>query len=307
MANEDTYNVSGHNNHAVQIEGLTEILGNCEVGLDNISGTDYPENGALRFTNIAVPQGTSVNVAELHIIVEYTSGSGTVRARTYAIYEDNVPDFSTAPWSKTLTTSYTDNSWNDPADGSHLTIDITNAANQVFGRGGWSSGNAIAFMLKNNGSDSDNFIGESDNPDGMSWLSIRLTATPDFTPGPYTVRFPNKPPKELYGMKVSQEKHEVGVDEVEMMYFTSGKVAMKVHKQALQSTSASGSIIRHGLPYVAPALVFSKSGANRYLLNRMSGGALTSGKGFVACNNGYLSVYAGSDVYYYIFIDPLKE
>lgn len=309
MANELIYYVSTSSNYAFEYEG-TIFQGNiaCAVGRSLYDSAQRDVNGALRFTGVAIPQGTSVNMAEVHYYVNSNGdGDGYVRMRTYGIDEDNTANFSSLPFGRTKTSAYNDNDFNGAGEGGYVTIDVGSVVNEIVGRGGWSSGNAMGFVFDDRGSEDDNYLSDEASTDGQSYLAVRLAAAPDFTPGPYEVRFPNKPPKEFYGMKVSQEKHEVGTDEVELMYFTSGKIAMKVHKQALQTTLAAGSVIRHELPYVAPALVFSKSGNNRYLLNKLSSGGYSSGRGFVACNRGYLSVFAGSDVYYYIFIDPLEE
>ena len=126
------------------------IASAAAVFLGNFSGTEYggPAVALFRFLGVAVPQGATIT--EAHIDVTYNpagpggvgrvgSGAGLI----YGVAQDNVG--STTPANipslpKTTASSAVPNTTGT------FSIDVTDEAQEVVSRGGWSSGNAMGFV-----------------------------------------------------------------------------------------------------------------------------------------------------------------
>jgi hypothetical protein len=128
-------------------EGLSYSNGWFTVGKSS-GGTIY--KGALRFENVAV--SGSVYKAEIGIHIN-DGGSQTTPVKTWGIDEDDASDFASNPFGRTKTTAYVANS-RDSGIGDDQTwvYGVTDIFNEILGRGGWSSGNHMAFIMEDNGS-----------------------------------------------------------------------------------------------------------------------------------------------------------
>jgi hypothetical protein len=107
-------------------------------------GGDY--TGGLRFTNVTISQGTTITSAKISM----KSYGGTVNLRTkiYGIYEDNTASMSSDPTGRTKTSANTDWDLDNPSSGStYDTSDITSIVQEIVNRVGWSSGNAMGFLI----------------------------------------------------------------------------------------------------------------------------------------------------------------
>ena len=122
----------------------------------------------LRFTNATIPPGSTVTAATLDITV--ISGNDDPDIRIHGQDHDNPATFDALTTNdiggRTRTTAYT--TWTDTnlGNGSHTTPDFAAVIQEIVDRPGWSSGNALALILVNDGSSNLYFNGahQSDPP-----------------------------------------------------------------------------------------------------------------------------------------------
>ena len=129
-------------------------------------------SGALRFTNIPIPQGATIVSATLKFYFEYKGGTGDLRIRTKGINEDNTNDFHSDPMGRARTSQQTDNAGN--ITNTRFDINVGSIVSAIVNRAGWVSGNAIGFVLLDNGSD-DGVYAE-DDADGVKDAELIITA-----------------------------------------------------------------------------------------------------------------------------------
>ena len=278
-----------------------------------------PSKSAIRFSNITVPQG-SVNYAGLYLWVQYNGKSSTPRSgkwqfKVYCFDEDNTSDFSGGyPFGRSYTTAY-ENSNNDdePDTGYWKEINVTAAVNEVLNRGGWSSGNALALVVDpyNCGPNKR----ASDESDRQSFLVIRVSAEPNFTPTPKSVAAPTFPAADSYGMKISYPGYEVLTATEGQLYFTTRKREYKIIAQGKITTTAGVVYnIAHGQSYKPCARAFFKSisSVKRYKIPRFIPGEIqdpdadtTNGQIEIDATNVKIMTTDACEVYYYIYIDEL--
>lgn len=150
------------------ISGVGESSGTFGAG--NVGGDST--DGALRFVNIAIPQGTTINSATLYAAVEEGGASGTsVNLNIFGIDEDNTSNFSSSPMGRSQTSAST-NYVSAPAQGTHGTITVTSQVQEIINRTGWSSGNAMGFLAFDNGGSNGNSISDTFGTGIESYLSI---------------------------------------------------------------------------------------------------------------------------------------
>ncbi|MFN8492408.1 MAG: metallophosphoesterase [Caldilineaceae bacterium] len=109
----------------------------------------------IRFNNVQIPKGASINAAYIQFEVDETQSEAT--ALTFRAQDsDNAPTFTTAAYnvsSRTLTAAAVD--WNAPVwdtlDVKQQTPDLTPILQAIVKRAGWSSGNSIAFVINGSG------------------------------------------------------------------------------------------------------------------------------------------------------------
>ena len=121
------------------------------------AGTDTVPvyNGFVRFLNVTAPQGATVDSATLTLNI--TGITGTPNTTLYGVDADNAAAFSypgNTPSSATKTTATADP---DPAGTGTKVITITTIVQEIIDRGGWASGNAMAFVFINNDAGTSNF------------------------------------------------------------------------------------------------------------------------------------------------------
>lgn len=103
--------------------------------------------GALRFTGVTVPNGTTITSATLKI---YSEGSddGTVTAVTVAgVAEDNCASWGSSLPSARSRTSATASIGHGGAAGTEYSVTITTLVQEILSRGGWASGNALGLII----------------------------------------------------------------------------------------------------------------------------------------------------------------
>ena len=122
----------------------------------NYSGND--QGGAMRFFT-SIPQGATVVSATLNYIFAIKGSSGQMKLRIWGINEDNTGDFTSNPLSRSKTSAYTDIDVNI-ASNTSVNINVASIVQEIVNRGGWSPGNAIGFVLLDNGSDDNAYAAE---------------------------------------------------------------------------------------------------------------------------------------------------
>jgi hypothetical protein len=299
MANEDNTQINGYFYQTSGAEG--------DGGLVVGRSTTLDWDGAARFLNIVVPQGSTVNFArvDLYASAVGTASPGDLRIIAYGIDEDNTAAFSTNPFGRTKTTASTSVNDINPSIGGYRSITVTNQVNEIVQRAGWSSGNAMGFLFMNNSSATQSLI--EDTASGNTRLIIRVSAASSFTPTPIDITAPTFPGATDFGIKVSQPGVDVKTATEDHVYFTSRKKITKVaiEDDAVLSTGVND--VAHGLSYTPSVLGYLKSGNNRYKLNKEPRN-LTDPSGFIGSDatNIKISVWSGTSVYYYVLANPLS-
>lgn len=134
--------------------GLTGSITRTEVRIGNDGN---PKVGGVRFTGVTVAQGTSITSATLTITWAGTySTSNTIQCTIYGEAADNAAIFTATNNNIKNRTNTTAN----VASGSlnNVTLDVekswtvTTIVQEILNRAGWVSGNALAFLLRDNGS-----------------------------------------------------------------------------------------------------------------------------------------------------------
>lgn len=308
MANEVNFNPGDNDDTAFEWEGGSNGVGSFWFGYDNDLSREM--NGAVRFVSVSIPQGTTVNNAELRFPNGSKSGSSNAMAKVYGIDEDNTSDFGGGwPGGRTQTTAYNTHY----ADSNSFTIGVTSIVNEILGRGGWSSGNAMGFIVWNDNTNTgdNNYFAESNESE--IFLEIRVNAEPNFKPTPKSVSAPTFPTAEDMGIRISKPGKNVLTDTDANMFFTTRKKTWQVYEEKEVTTSASPHTITHNLGYAPEALVYANSNGKRVRLNRMFSVNYTDPtgvnlEGYYTCNSTTMKIYVptSTDIYYYIFIEPIE-
>jgi hypothetical protein len=302
MANEIVYVIAASNDFATESGGyFTDLFSVGDNGGDSTKG-------AVRFLNVAIGQGVTVNSASLYFYAQSQgAGSGNLKFKTYGIKETNTSNFSSNPFGRAHTTAVDSADNPLPGAGNYKQITVTSMVNEILAQGGWSSGNAMGFFCENDGSNSDVYISDED---GTSYLAIRVSALPNFTPTPVTQAAAAFPAPSDFGISIAKPGQDVRSATEEQLYFTTRKNCMKVYAEGSTSCTANvEKLIAHNLGYNPQVIAFAQGGGKSFKLPRFFasatdpiGGGL---EGDIKSDSTYLriTVFQDSDVYYYIFLD----
>lgn len=126
-------------------------------------------NGAVRFTNVTIPQAQVITSAQLSIAGEYVAGSTNLIIRTNGIDEDNTSSFSSDPMGRAETTAQTNSNGTMPGAGNYFNVDVTAQVQEIVNRAGWASGNAMGFHMNDNGTANGTHL-EDDEPTGINTI-----------------------------------------------------------------------------------------------------------------------------------------
>ncbi len=285
-------------------DGAGDDVGFCAVGNDPFNLGLGETNGAMRFLSVSIPQGITLNMARLvYIYGSVGDGSGSWKFKVRGIDEDNTSSFSdNNPLGRPQTSAEININEGKPTSGGTKTFDVKSIVEEIVGRGGWSSGNALGITFANQGSDND--IGAQ----GLitSYLVWRRNAEPDFTPTPIALPSPAIPDPKSNGIKIARPGFNVLDANEAQLYFTSRKRQFKVISEGQAVTSGVPHRIAHGLGKIPFTQVFAKSGNEWFRLPFMnfSGG---SNIGYTLTDDTNLDIYVnnGTTIYYYIFLDEL--
>lgn len=140
----------------------------------------------LRFPNVTVPQGATIDSCTLEVYIAYETGS----AFDVEIYGEDVDDAAQLDTgdndnisSRTKTTNYVTWAWPYTGDGSYETTDPTDAIQEVINRGSWSSGNALALILVPASGTSDGNWGQVEDSSTITGAEHAAKLTINYTEG----------------------------------------------------------------------------------------------------------------------------
>ena len=306
MANENIYNPG---ELAYELEGGSTAYNAMWMGYDK-DIYDTPANGACRFLNIA--ETGSVVYAGLVFQVSNADAAHDqdIKVKVRGLDYNDFGELNSGnnPFSgKAYTTAYKDQDWGDTHIASYPELDVTNIVNEILGRGGWSSGNAMAFIIEDRGTASDIDRWIIANSTANAYLAIRKSAAPNFKPTPTTISAPSLPAAEHWGIKISKPGSSVLSAPEADLYFTTRRKTVKVLAEDIYISSGAGdTTIAHNLGYIPFVTVFGKRVGGSwqrlpiatYFTDRMTF--------FIDDTNLYLhSAASGEKFYYRIFVDRL--
>ncbi len=112
----------------------------------------------LRFRNISIPQGATIEDAYIQFTTDETNSGGT-NLTVWAHDTDNASQFSTNRYnvssrSKTsASAAWAPSAWNSVSESgsNQRTPNLKSLVQEVVNRGGWQSGNALAFIISGSG------------------------------------------------------------------------------------------------------------------------------------------------------------
>jgi hypothetical protein len=309
MANEDPYNTSNSDNYAYQ-DGSANNYGTCAIGKNTILGNF---KGMIRFPSIPIAQGTTVNYAVLYFYASNVGSGGSLNVKWHGVDEDNTAILTGDPFGRPDTTAFTTVHDTRPNQGAYEDYIVTDIVNEILGRAGWASGNAMAFKCYEDGSDTNVWI--SDPASGAeTYLLIRVSAEPNFFPTPGSIAVPTFPVIGHQGLKISKPGIDVLKATESQLLLTTRKKELKIIVEGnTDCTSGVEKLIAHGQPSAPAHLAYVESGGYRLKLNRDFLGATNpiagSAQGYVGADatNVRIIIDQNKNVYYYIFMDPLSE
>lgn len=287
----------------LELEGVIGYSGSCLVGKwDGDIG-----NGAMRFTGVNIGQGQSFDMARLYYIYGSVGGSGTWKFKCWGIDEDNTGSFGN-PMGRSKTSASITVNEGAPTGGGTKWLDVKSIVEEIVGRGGWSSGNALGFLLEDDGSDNDVYAFGSSS----SYFIYRLAAEPNLTPTPVTIAAPTFPAADDIGIKISKPGYEVLTATRSQLLFTTREDVTKIKAEAqVAVTGGVEKLIAHGLSYKPECLVYLRKNGYSFELPRLFGDRTDpigdGARGYYAVDSTYLRINSATDVdvYYYILLDEL--
>jgi len=110
-------------------------------------------HSAVRIQNVTIPKGSTINSAKLTFQVWYQVTRDLV-SKISGMDEDNTATLTSSPFGRAETTAKIDwdKSTTFEANTEYDSSDISTVVKEIVDRGGWSSGNAMGFFIKDDGS-----------------------------------------------------------------------------------------------------------------------------------------------------------
>lgn len=151
--------------------------GSCQnegvyVGYDDGGRLNF--KGGIRFDPVYRAKSASVYRARMGFYIGGRYTSNTIYTNVYGIDEDDTSPFGCATSRSKTSASYSPSVDGSLQDGDTWATDVTNCFNEIINRSGWSSGNAMGFLIENNGTTgTDNYIFDFYGSDlhTLKWLS----------------------------------------------------------------------------------------------------------------------------------------
>jgi hypothetical protein len=244
---------------------------------------------ALRFTNVSVPKGSTINSAYLRFTAEENK-SANIYSTIYGLDEDNTSDFHSDPVGRTYTTASL--AWQingQTLDTQYTSGDIGSIVAEIMGRASWSSGNSIGLILREAGSTSNDTIGRYWTYYGASakgaYLEINYTAPVYLVSKDllyrirrpmtavtkllrYCITDPEDTPVTFTGIKIAKAGHNVlntsnpdnlkfSSDYNTLKYYLSGTYQMHITVNSKNGYNYTA-YVNHNLGYYPFAIVYAK-------------------------------------------------
>ena len=133
----------------LNIEDATLWIGN------RIDGQRDDYSIILRFVNVTIPQGATINSATITLRGEETDSTSGLAATIWGVDADNPSFPADYDAAEALTHTTATASWSNPAvtAGSNInTPSISTIVKEIVDRAGWASGQAMILVIENNGS-----------------------------------------------------------------------------------------------------------------------------------------------------------
>lgn len=318
MANEIVIFPSDYNDMYYEFEGSGGLNGPGRFNVGYAWSVSRKLKGAIRFQNVQIPRNSSINSAGVNMYAQEKIGNKEIFVKIWGIDEDNTSSFSSSPMGRSKTTATNTHNKN-LSNGEYFGIGCGSVVQEIVARGGWNQGNAMGFIIEDNGTSTDESGGYIydhyvDSPN--SYFEYRISAEPNFKPTPKTVAAPTFPATNSYGMKISYPGYDVDVATDAQTYFTTRKRCMKVVASGkINTTGGVVYNIAHGqsVKPFARAWFKSVSTSKRYQIPRFIPGEYqdpdadtTDGRIEIDGTNVKILTTDSAEVYYYIYIDELK-
>jgi hypothetical protein len=141
------------------------FAGDDSAGLGNLKG-------ALRFVDLDLDNAETIYSASLNLYAGTRVGSSQINLDVWGIDEDNTGAFNsgTAATARTKTSAKTDHNFTISA-GQYAGADVKAQVEEIIARGGWANGNEMGFIVENDASPANNYLGENSSS-GQSFLEI---------------------------------------------------------------------------------------------------------------------------------------
>lgn len=265
---------------------LADTDDGCKIGSDSWHSDYRPMFGkyddintvtaGIRFTNVTVPQGSTISSAYLTFTARYTN-TDTVLTKVYGIDQDDTASMSSDPTGRTKTTAAVDwDSTNHTQNTAYQSPDIKTIVQEIVDRAGWSSGNDMGFLLLDDGSDDycDNVPYDHEGDSSKAFLltinyteattstSSTTSSTTTSSTSVTSVTTQGAPftGDRDFGLKVSKAGTDVKTASLANMVFTSSRGVLGLRRSTTYSgiTDASGNISitqPHGIGYVPITIV----------------------------------------------------
>ncbi len=146
------------------------LAGNVLLGR---SGADF--DCGLRFLSVGVPQGAVVSAATITLNVTQIGGSPDTTL--YGVDVDDAAAFAdpgNLPSAATRTTATADL---DPSGTGTKVVDVSTIVQEIIDRAGWASGNDMAFVIINNGTEGNIYTLEDYSAAGTNEAQLDVTYT----------------------------------------------------------------------------------------------------------------------------------
>lgn len=323
MANEVMIPNSGSNDDQWRsTQDGFEGTGPSGVGwISYVTSSNKRMKCAFRFPNVQVARG-GCNYAGLYFWTQHNGKSdgyprsGNWNFRVRGIDEDNTSGFGSGnPFGRTQTDAYDDsNNGDEPDTGTWKEVNVTSSVNEIMSRSGWNQGNAIGLLLDPTEEASNKYA--STSSDHKTFLVIRKSAEPNFTPTSKLVVAPTLPAAGNFGMAWAYPGENVFEASEDRLYSTTRKrVQFIIAEGVINATANVLYQIAHGLSYKPQAHAFAKSNTSgeRFKLPRYMPTAVQLGpnddtlQGDIQVTNTHVEIITtqNAEVYYRIFLDQL--
>lgn len=156
-----------------------------------VSGTvlSHVYQSAMWFQNIYVPQGKTIDSASFEFKDVFTAGSNDIKFKIFGIDEDDTADLGGGfPGGRPKTDNYNTKTQSQIHSTFNFGDNFKNIVQEIVNRGGWSSGNSMAFTIENNGTENSEYMAFLRSGFTNDKLELTISYT-DITPGTLTTNY----------------------------------------------------------------------------------------------------------------------